>query len=139
MYIKQLSVFVENKSGRLAEITATIANAGIDIRALSISDTTDFGILRLVVDKPYEAEKTLKEAGLTVALTDVIAVGIPDKTGGVAETLAMVAGSEVGVEYMYSFLSQNYKRAYLIMRVADNEKALAALKAHGCEILTEIV
>lgn len=139
MYIKQLSVFVENKSGRLAEITATIAKAGIDIRALSIADTTDFGILRLVVDKPYEAEKTLKEAGLTVSLTDVIAVGIADKTGGVAETLSMVAESDVGVEYMYSFLSQNYQRAYLIMRVADNEKALAALKAHGCEILSEIV
>lgn len=139
MYIKQLSVFVENKSGRLAEITATIAQAGIDIRALSIADTTDFGILRLVVDKPYEAEKTLKEAGLTVSLTDVIAVGIADKTGGVAETLSMVAESDVGVEYMYSFLSQNYQRAYLIMRVADNEKALAALKAHGCEILSEIV
>ena len=139
MYIKQLSVFVENKSGRLAEITATIAKAGIDIRALSIADTTDFGILRLVVDKPFEAEKTLKEAGLTVSLTDVIAVGIADKTGGVAETLSMVAESDVGVEYMYSFLSQNYQRAYLIMRVADNEKALAALKAHGCEILSEIV
>lgn len=139
MYIKQLSVFVENKPGRLAEITSIIASNGIDIRALSISDTTDFGILRLVVDKPYEAEKTLKEAGLTVSLTDVIAIGIPDKTGGVAETLAMVADKEVGVEYMYSFLSQNYQRAYLIMRVADTEKALSALKAHGCEILTEIV
>lgn len=139
MYIKQLSVFVENKPGRLAEITSIIASNGIDIRALSISDTTDFGILRLVVDKPYEAEKTLKEAGLTVSLTDVIAIGIPDKTGGVAETLAMVADKEVGVEYMYSFLSQNYQRAYLIMRVADTEKALSALKAHGCEILAEVV
>lgn len=135
MFIKQLSVFVENKSGRLAEITSIIATAGIDIRALSISDTTDFGILRLVVDKPYDAEKTLKEAGLTVSLTDVIAIGIPDKTGGVAETLAMVADKDVGVEYMYTFLSQKYERAYLILRVADNEKALAALKAHGCEIL----
>jgi len=135
MYIKQLSVFVENKSGRLAEITATIAKAGIDIRALSIADTTDFGILRLVVDKPYEAEKTLKEAGLTVSLTDVIAVGIPDRPGGVAETLALVADKEVGVEYMYAFLSPNHDKAYLIMRVADNEKAISALTAHGCEIL----
>ncbi len=139
MYIKQLSVFVENKPGRLAEITSIIASNGIDIRALSISDTTDFGILRLVVDKPFEAEKTLKEAGLTVSLSDVIAIGIPDKTGGVAETLSMVADKEVGVEYMYSFLSQNYQRAYLIMRVADTEKALSALKAHGCEILDEVV
>lgn len=135
MYIKQLSVFVENKDGRLAEITTIIANAGIDIRALSIADTTDFGILRLVVDKPYEAEKALKEAGLTVSLTDVIAVGIPDRPGGFAETISAVADKDVGVEYMYAFISRDHDRAYLIMRVADNEKAISALKSHGCDIL----
>ncbi|MBE6683096.1 MAG: ACT domain-containing protein [Ruminococcaceae bacterium] len=135
MYIKQLSVFVENKDGRLAEITTIIANAGIDIRALSIADTTDFGILRLVVDKPYDAEKVLKDAGLTVSLTDVIAVGIPDRPGGFAETITAVADKEVGVEYMYAFISREHDRAYLIMRVADNEKAISALEAHGCDIL----
>lgn len=135
MYIKQLSVFVENKDGRLAEITTIIAKAGIDIRALSIADTTDFGILRLVVDKPFEAEKALKDAGLTVSLTDVIAIGIPDRPGGFAETITAVADKEVAVEYMYAFISREHDRAYLIMRVADNEKALAALKAHGCDIL----
>ncbi|MBR6563147.1 MAG: ACT domain-containing protein [Clostridia bacterium] len=135
MYIKQLSVFVENKDGRLAEITTIIANAGIDIRALSIADTTDFGILRLVVDKPYEAEKALKDAGLTVSLTDVIAVGIPDRPGGFAETISSVADKDVGVEYMYAFISRDHDRAYLIMRVADNEKAISALKSHGCDIL----
>ena len=77
MFIKQISIFVENKSGRLAEITAAIAKAGIDIRALSIADTTNFGILRLIVDKPDEAEAALKAAGLTVSLTNVIAIGIP--------------------------------------------------------------
>ncbi len=137
MYIKQLSVFVENKAGRLAEITTIIAEAGIDIRALSIADTTDFGILRLVVDKPYEAEKTLKEKGLTVSLTDVIAVGIPDKTGGFAETICAIADKDVGVEYMYAYISRDNNRAYLIMRVLDNEKAIAALVAKGCEILNE--
>lgn len=135
MYIKQLSVFVENKDGRLAEITTIIANAGIDIRALSIADTTDFGILRLVVDKPYEAEAALKNVGLTVSLTDVIAIGIPDRPGGFAETISAVADKDVGVEYMYAFISREHDRAYLIMRVADNEKALSALKAHGCDIL----
>ena len=135
MYIKQLSVFVENKDGRLAEITTIIANAGIDIRALSIADTTDFGILRLVVDKPYEAEKILKNAGLTVSLTDVIAIGIPDRPGGFAETITAVADKAVAVEYMYAFISREQSRAYLIMRVADNETAIAALKAHGCDIL----
>ncbi|MBQ1206686.1 MAG: ACT domain-containing protein [Clostridia bacterium] len=135
MYIKQLSVFVENKDGRLAEITTIIAKAGIDIRALSIADTTEFGILRLVVDKPFEAEKILKEAGLTVSLTDVIAIGIPDRTGGFAETITAVADKAVGVEYMYAFISRQQGRAYLIMRVADNETAIAALKAQGCDIL----
>ncbi len=135
MYIKQLSVFVENKDGRLAEITTIIANAGIDIRALSIADTTDFGILRLVVDKPYDAERALKDAGLTVSLTDVIAIGIPDRPGGFAETIKAVADKEVAVEYMYAFISRQHDRAYLIMRVADNEKAISALKAHGCDIL----
>jgi hypothetical protein len=135
MYIKQLSVFVENKDGRLAEITTIIAKAGIDIRALSIADTTDFGILRLVVDKPYEAEKILKNAGLTVSLTDVIAIGIPDRPGGFAETITAVANQAVAVEYMYAFISREQDRAYLIMRVADNETAIAALKAQGCDLL----
>jgi hypothetical protein len=135
MYIKQLSVFVENKDGRLAEITTIIANAGIDIRALSIADTTDFGILRLVVDKPYEAEDILKAAGLTVSLTDVIAIGIPDRPGGFAETITAVANKAVAVEYMYAFISREQDRAYLIMRVADNETAIAALKAQGCDLL----
>ncbi len=135
MYIKQLSVFVENKDGRLAEITTIMANAGIDIRALSIADTTDFGILRLIVDKPFEAERKLKDAGLTVSLTDVIAVGIPDKTGGFAETISAVADKDVGVEYVYEFVPRNADHAYFVLRVADNEKAVAALKAHGCELL----
>lgn len=135
MYIKQLSIFVENKSGRLAEITSIIADAGIDIRALSIADTTDFGILRLVVNKPDEAEQVLKKAGLTVSLTNVIAVGIPDRPGGFAETMTAIADKDVGVEYMYAFISRDSDRAYLIMRVVDNEKAIAALQAHNCDIL----
>ena len=134
--IKQLSVFVENKSGRLAEITSIIAKAGIDIRGISISDTTDFGILRLIVDKPEEAVSTLKNAGLTVSLTKVLAVGISDKTGGFAETLAIIAKEEVGVEYMYTYLSRK-SGAFFIIRVHDEEKAVEALKANGCTILSE--
>lgn len=138
MYIKQLSVFVENKSGRLAEITSIIAKAGIDIRAISIADTTDFGILRLVVDKPAEAENALKAAGLTVSLTDVIAVAVPDRTGGFAESLTAIADENVGVEYMYAYIARDTaktEKAYFIMRVHDNEKAIAALKSRGCELL----
>ena len=97
MFIKQLSVFVENKSGRLAEITAVLAGAGIDIRALSIADTTNFGILRIIVDKPFEAETALKEAGLTVSLTSVLAIGIPDEPGGFAAAMKALAAAGVGV------------------------------------------
>lgn len=137
MYIKQLSVFVENKSGRLAEITSIIARSGVDIRALSIADTTDFGILRLVVDKPDVAEKALKAAGLTVSLTNVIAVGLPDRPGGFAETIKVLSDRGISVEYMYAFISRDSDRAYLIMRVPNNEEAVAVLSANGCEILDE--
>ena len=135
MIIKQLSVFLENKQGRLCSAVDVLAKNDINISALSLADTTDFGILRLVVDKPYEAEAALKNVGLTVSLTDVIAIGIPDRPGGFAETISAVADKDVGVEYMYAFISREHDRAYLIMRVADNEKALSALKAHGCDIL----
>ena len=137
MFIKQLSVFVENKSGRLADITAIIAKANIDIRALSIADTTDFGILRFVVDKPAEAEKTLKDAGLTVSLTNVIAVGIADKPGGFANAMKVLAEKEISIEYMYAFVSRDTDRAYLIMRVRDNDAAAAILADSGLEMLNE--
>lgn len=137
MFVKQLSVFIENKSGRLAEITAIIAKANIDIRALSIADTTDFGILRLVVDKPVEAEKTLKDAGLTISLTDVIAVGIPDKPGGFANAMKVLAEQNISIEYMYAFVSRDTERAYVIMRVMDNMKASSILSQNGFELLSE--
>ncbi len=136
MVIKQLSIFVENKAGRLAEITATIAAAGIDIRALSIADTTNFGILRLIVDKPDVAEKALREAGLTVSLTNVIAVGIPDQPGGFAVAMKALADENVDIEYMYAFISRDEGRACVILRVGDNDAAIAALQKNGVEILT---
>lgn len=137
MFIKQLSVFVENKSGRLAEITAILAGAGIDIRALSIADTTNFGILRIIVDKPFEAETALKEAGLTVSLTSVLAIGIPDEPGGFAAAMKALAAAEVGVEYMYAFISRDEGRACVILRFTqeDTDKAVAALQAANIEIL----
>ena len=136
MLIKQLSIFVENKAGRLAQIAAVIAEAGIDIRALSIADTTNFGILRLIVDKPDEAEQALKDAGLTVSLTNVIAIGIPDHPGGFASAMKCLADAGRGIEYMYAFISRDQGRACVILRVEDNEKAIAALKQGGVEILT---
>lgn len=138
MLIKQISVFVENKEGRLAEITETIAKAGVDIRALSIADTTDFGILRLIVDKPQETEKVLKDAGFTVSVTNVIAVGIDDVPGGFAKPMRVLADSHIDVEYMYAFISRDTKKAYVILRVNDNDTAIKALEEAGTVLLDEI-
>lgn len=137
MIIKQISVFVENKAGRLAEITETIGNAGIDIRALSIADTTDFGILRLIVDKPEEAALTLKEAGLTVSITNVIAVGIDDTPGAFSVPMRILADAGIGVEYMYAFISRDTRKAYVILRVADNDAAAKVLTDKGVTLLDE--
>lgn len=137
MIIKQISIFVENKAGRLAEITETIAAAGIDIRALSIADTTDFGILRLIVDKPDEAASTLKAAGLTVSITNVIAIGIDDTPGAFAKPMRYLADAGIDVEYMYAFISRDTEKAYVILRVADNEAATKVLLESGCVLLDE--
>ena len=137
MAIKQLTVFVQNQKGTIVSVTDILAKNNVNIRALSIAETEDFGILRLIVNKPDVAEKALKDAGLTVSLTNVIAVGIPDRPGGIAETLTAIADKDVGVEYMYEYVARNSDHAYFVMRVADNDKAIAALQAHGCELLTE--
>ena len=137
MLIKQISVFVENKEGRLAEITETIAKAGIDIRALSIADTTDFGILRLIVDKPHETEKVLRDSGFTVSVTSVIAVGIDDVPGGFAKPMRVLANAHIDVEYMYAFISRDTKKAYVILRVNDNATATKVLEEAGIVLLDE--
>ena len=137
MLIKQISVFVENKEGRLAEITETIAKAGVDIRALSIADTTDFGILRLIVDKPHETEKVLRDSGFTVSVTSVIAVGIDDVPGGFAKPMRVLANAHIDVEYMYAFISRDTKKAYVILRVNDIATAAKALEEAGIALLDE--
>jgi len=136
MQIQQLSIFVENKSGRLAEITEALANANVDIRALSIADTSDFGILRLIVDKPEQAVTVLKEKHLTVLLTNVIAVGINDQPGEFAKAMRVLANNNIGVEYMYAFISRAKGKAYVIIRAEQDEKALEALEAGCITILT---
>lgn len=137
MTVNQLSVFVENKQGRLSEITAVLQGAKVDIRALSIADTTHFGILRLIVDKPSEAEAALKEAGLTVSLTPVIAVGIADRPGGLAEAMTVLRDGGVSVEYMYAFISRQKDTAYVILRVDDTAKAVKLIEKAGFPILRE--
>lgn len=135
MQIQQLSIFVENKSGRLAEITEILGQAGVDIRAISVADTSDFGILRLIVDKPKEAVEALRAANLTVSLTSVIAVGIDDKPGEFAKAMRILADGEIGVEYMYAFISRDKGKAYVILRVLESDKAVECLKASGISLL----
>ena len=135
MFVKQLSIFVENKSGRLADIIDAIAAAGIDIRAVSIADTTDFGILRLIVDKPDEAEKALKSMRLTVRRTDEIPKEISDTPGGFASALNVLKDRDVEIEYAYAFISRDEGRACVILRVDDNDKAIKLFGENGVKIL----
>ena len=136
MFIKQLSVFVENKSGRLAEITALIAAAGVDLRAVSIADTVDFGILRLIVDPPDRAAAALRDAGFTVSLTRVIAANVEDKPGGFAVAMKAIADEGLDIEYMYAFNSRVNGRASVILRVKNDEAALHALERAGVQVLS---
>ncbi len=135
MIIQQISIFVENKPGRLAEITRLLADNNINLRALSIADTTKFGILRVVVDKPAFAVDILKKEGLTVSFTDVLAISISDNPGGLALPLEILNRENIAIEYMYAFIGFTNNRAYVIIRVEDNEKAIAALTAENVPLL----
>jgi len=137
MFIQQLSIFVENKPGRLASITNLLKDNSIDIRALSVADTRDFGIMRLIVNNPKKAEQVLKEADCTVSLTNVIAIGIDDHPGGLAKAMDILYANNISVEYMYAFISKTDNSAYVILRVENNEKAAEALKENGVRILSE--
>ena len=137
MQIKQLSIFVENKEGRLAEITQILAENEVDIRALSLADTTDFGILRIIVNNPDVAVKALRDKGMTVSLTNVIAIGIADKPGGFAQAVKVLSGADISIEYLYAFVSRSGSTAYVILRVENNEKAIEVLKNSGFTILTQ--
>lgn len=135
MNIYQISVFVENQKGRLAELTGVLAEADIDIRALSIADTTDFGILRIIVNDPDRALAALKAAGLTASRTEVIAVCLEDKAGSLHRVLEILGEADVGVEYVYAFITRRSNAAYVILRVQDNPKAAAVLRDNGIQLL----
>ncbi len=136
MKVEQISVFLENKSGSLADATEALARAGINIRALSLADTTDFGILRLIVNNPEEATAVLKKSGFTVGKTEVIAVEVPDRPGGMSKILTAIKGRGIDVEYLYAFVQESRKNAIIIFRFDDLDKAIAALQAEGITILT---
>ena len=139
MPIKQISIFVENKPGRLADITSLVAEKGIDIRALSIADTTDYGILRLIVNDPEKAEAALKDSGLTVSMTNVLGIGIPDEPGGFSRAIRVLADAGISVEYAYAFITPEVGAAYVIIRVENNEDATAVLTKAGIKLIEQNV
>ena len=134
--IYQISVFVENKPGRLCEITGVLAERAIDIRAFSIADTTDFGILRLIVNDPDSAVAALKATGVTVMKTEVLAVRIDDTPGSLHNVLEMLRTEGVSVEYAYAFITRSHDDAYVILRTETPETAVGVLKRHNVPMLT---
>ncbi|NMP38295.1 MAG: ACT domain-containing protein [Clostridiales bacterium] len=135
MYIKQISIFVENKPGRLADITGILADNKIDIRALSIADTTDYGILRLIVNDPDTALEKLKAAGITSSITNVLAIGIPDEAGAFSDAIRTLSAKGINVEYAYAFITPEAGAAYVIIRVEDNDAAAEALKGTSIKLI----
>ena len=131
MIIKQISIFVENTSGRLADVTALLAAAGINLRALAIADTADFGILRMVADQPEAAVEVLKSSGFAARETDVIAVEVPDQPGALATIMALFRDEGVNIEYLYASLEHSANQAVIVLKVDDVKGGLAMLHQHG--------
>ena len=138
MNIKQISVFLENKPGSLYGMTGVLAQHKIDMRALSLAETSDFGIARIIVDDVYNAANVLKEAGYIHSVTPVLGVAIPDTPGGLNKVLQVLTNAKVNVEYMYAFLGgKNAEHAYMIFRVANNAAAAAALAERGIQVVEQ--
>lgn len=131
MTVKQISVFVENTAGKLAELTEYLHQQDIDMRALSIAETQDFGIVRIIVDDAYKASQVLKEAGYVASITPVLAVEMPDEPGSLFKILKLLGDGGINLEYMYAFLTRKEDTAYMVLRVADNEKAAELLSKKG--------
>ena len=135
MRVEQISVFLENKAGRLAEVTRVLSEANVNIRALSLADTSDFGILRLIVNDNEKAKATLKEHGFTVGKTDVVAVEVEDRPGGLALILDILSKRQINVEYMYAFVQHSGKDAVMIFRFDDIEAAVKLLQENNVKVL----
>ena len=138
MSVKQLSVFLENRPGALYGMTGILSQNKIDMRALSVAETRDFGILRIIVDDPYKTATVLKDAGYVYNITPVLGVAIPDVPGGLNKVLQVLTDARINVEYMYAFLGgRDVDHAYMIFRVEDNNAAAEALASRGIKTLEE--
>jgi len=135
MEIKQISVFLENSAGRLGEVTRVLAKAGINLRAISIADTADFGILRLIADHHEKAVLALSEAGYTTRLTDVLAVEIEDSPGSLAKVMELFQREAVNIEYLYASLEGKEGKAVVIFKLGDHAKGLSIVKEHHLAVV----
>ena len=137
MAVKQISVFLQNRSGGLADITDVLAKAGVNIRALSISEASDFGVLRLIVDDVFAAGNALKENGHIYSLTDVIAVAGEDKPGSIAKIVSVLSDAGMSLDYAYAFFAKSKERAIMIIKVEDSAAAKKVLKDNGISLVSE--
>ena len=135
MKVEQISVFLENKPGALADVTRILGEGGINIRALSLADTKDFGILRLIVNDNEKAKAVLGARGFTVRKTEVVAVEVPDRPGGLAHILKCLSDSGINVEYLYAFVQQSGSNAIIIFRFDETDRAIEVLSKNGVKIL----
>ena len=129
--VYQISVFLENRAGQFAEITTILAENGIDLRAISIAETADYGILRMIVDDAEKATVILKQHGYLLSMTPVLVIAVPDRPGGIAPVLATLAEGHIDIEYMYSLFTHIAGKAYIVFRMSETEKFIALLESHG--------
>lgn len=137
MAIKQLSIFVENREGTLVTATDAIAKAGVDIRAMSVADTKDFGIFRLIVTDADKAKAALDEAGAFASITEVVGVVVQDAPGALSKVVSILADNGINIEYMYAFITISKQYAYVVLRVEDNDKAEKILTENNIPLVTE--
>lgn len=136
MKVSQITVFLENKRGRLADVTETLAKAGVNIRAASIADTIDYGLLRLIVSDPVLARQALSKSGYTASETEVLAVEVSDQPGGLAQIIRFLADFEVNIEYLYAFVGKSGDNAIVVLRSEDAENARRVLENNGVKLLS---
>ncbi|MEJ5297489.1 MAG: ACT domain-containing protein [Armatimonadota bacterium] len=136
MKVSQITVFLENKKGRLAEVTEALARRGVNIRAASIADTIDYGLLRLIVSDPVQARQALAEAGFSASETEVLAVEVEDRPGGLASIIRCLADAGINIEYLYAFVGKSGEKAIVVLRSEDTERAREVLQKNNVTLLT---
>ena len=138
MAVKQISIYLDNRSGELAKVTKLLSDAGINLRSMCIADTERFGVLRVIADDPEKADEVLEAAGETFRIRELVAFSMPDRAGGLSEVLSVLAENDINMEYLYALITgKDRNKACAVMRVEDNEKTERILRENGIEVLSE--